>query len=440
MEAGSHHYQSELGRSSLGEVVQPAFRVLVVEDHPPDRELIEVLLATAPSASFELEHAGLLADAMKRIRRGGIDVVLLDLSLPDSEGIDACIAIHEQNSAVPIVVLTGLDDEDLAVEAVKHGAQDYLVKGSIDSQVLCRSLRYAMERQRVETALERARDELELRVEQRTAELSEANRQLQREIAERERAEALAKKRQEELAHVARLNTLGEMASNLAHELNQPLTAIVAYAGSCLRRLRCDHWDEAELIDELEKAAEQAKRGGEIIKRLRRLVSRRESERVATSINDSIRDIAAFLEWGSQTGGVCMRLVLDDSLPAIPVDRVQIEQVLLNLMRNGLEAMQDIDRPELTVKSAWADEQHRNIEVQVIDRGRGCDPESLSRLFEPFFTTKPDGLGLGVSISRSIIAWHSGSLSVRANEGQGLTFYFTLPLPAQLEVQDDVES
>jgi C4-dicarboxylate-specific signal transduction histidine kinase len=291
-----------------------------------------------------------------------------------------------------------------------------------------------MERQRAETALERARDELEIRVEQRTAELSVANRQLQRVIAEREKAEALAKKRQEELAHVARLNTLGEMASNLAHELNQPLTAIVAYAGSCLRRLRSDRWDEAELIDELEKAAEQAKRGGDIIKRLRSLVSRRESDLVATNINDSIRDIATFLEWESRARGASVRLALDDSLPTVLVDRVQIEQVLLNLMRNGLEAMEDVDRPELMVKTRLASEGSNDIEVQVIDRGRGCDAETLPRLFEPFFTTKPDGLGLGISISQSIIASHSGSLSVRANEDQGLAFRFTLPIPAQAEV------
>lgn len=403
----------------------------MVEDHPPDRELIEVLLAEAPSVSFQSEHVGLLADALERIGQGGIDVVLLDLSLPDSEGIDACIAVHEQSSAVPTVVLTGLDDEDLAIEAVKRGAQDYLVKGRIDSQLLCRSLRYAIERQRVEADLERARDELEVRVEQRTAELSEANRHLQCEIVEREKAEALAKLRQEELAHVARLNTLGEMASNLAHELNQPLTAIVAYAGSCLRRLHSAQWDEAELIDELEKTAKQAKRGGEIIKRLRRLVSRRESERAATDINDSIRDIASFLEWESRARGVRVRLALDDSLPNVQADRVQIEQVLLNLMRNGLEAMEDVDRPELTVKASLAADSSNDIEVQVIDQGRGCDPDMLSWLFEPFFTTKPDGLGLGISISRSIIALHSGSLSVRSNEDRGLTFYFTLPIRAE---------
>ncbi len=416
--------------------MQPTFRVLVVEDHPPDRELIEVLLADAPSAVFKSEHAEFLADAVQRTAQGGFDVVLLDLSLPDSDGIDACIAVHEQSTAVPIVVLTGLDDEDLAVEAVKRGAQDYLVKGRIDSQLLCRSLRYAIERKRAEAALERARDELEARVEQRTAELSEANRQLQREITEREKAEALAKNRQEELAHVARLNTLGEMASNLAHELNQPLTAIVAYAGSCLRRLRSDQWDVAELIDELEKATEQAKRGGNIIKRLRRLVSRRESDLVATNINDSIRDIAAFLEWETRASGARVRLALDDSLPAVLVDRVQIEQVLLNLMRNGLEAMEEVDRPELMVKTGLASDSSNDIEVRVIDRGRGCDPETLPRLFEPFFTTKPDGLGLGISISQSIIASHSGSLSVRANEDQGLAFCFTLPIGAQAEVPE----
>lgn len=128
-----------------------------------------------------------------------------------------------------------------------------------------------------------------------------------------------------------------------------------------------------------------------------------------------------------------MRLVLDDSLPNVHVDRVQIEQVLLNLMRNGLEAMEDVDRPELTVRAGLATDSGSDIEVQVIDQGRGCNSEMLSWLFEPFFTTKPNGLGLGISISRSIITSHSGSLSVRANEDQGLTFYFTLPIRAQLE-------
>ena len=128
---------------------------------------------------------------------------------------------------------------------------------------------------------------------------------------------------------------------------------------------------------------------------------------------------------------MCVRLVLDDSLPSVQADRVQIEQVLLNLMRNGLEAMEDVDQPELTVKTGLAADSSNDIEVQVIDQGRGCDPDMLSWLFEPFFTTKPDGLGLGISISRSIIALHSGSLSLRSNEDRGLTFYFTLPIRAE---------
>jgi C4-dicarboxylate-specific signal transduction histidine kinase len=414
---------------------QPTFRVLVVEDHPPDRELIELLLANAPSATFQVDHVVLLAEALKRVDQGGMDVVLLDLSLPDSDGIDACIAVHQRDSTVPIVVVTGLDDEDLAIRAVKRGAQDYLVKGHIDSQVLCRSLRYAVERQRAEVDLRRARDELELRVEQRTAELIEANRKLQHQIVEREKAEALAKRRQEELTHVARLNTLGEMASQLAHELNQPLTAIVAYARSCLRRLRSDQWDKAELIDELEKAAGQAKRGGEIIRRLRRLVSRHDSERVTVNINESIEDIAGVLEWESRARGFDIHLALDDRLPDVAVDRVQIEQVLLNLMRNGLEAMEDVEHPVLVVKSGLAADDSNAIEVQVIDQGRGCAPETMEALFEPFFTTKPDGLGLGISISRSILASHSGSLSARRNDDRGLTFFFTLPIRSGPEAQ-----
>ncbi len=405
--------------------------ILIVEDNAADFALIKALLARVQTVEFRLDHAQTLSAGVDVLQRGSTDAVLLDLSLPDSRGTGGCVQFRRRFPAVPIVVLTGIDDEDLAIEALRRGAQDYLVKGRIDSNALGRSIRYAIQRQRMEVELQRAHDELEKRVEQRTAELLQANEQLRREISQRQRAEELARQRQEELAHVARLNTLGEMASNLAHELNQPLTAIVAYARSCLRRVRSGQLDGQELIDELEKAAAQAKRGGEIIKRLRRLVSKRQSAREPTDINQSVRNVADFVELESGAKGIGLKLELGNGLPKVEADRIQIEQVLLNLVRNGFDAMADCEprQRELTISSAI--DAQGNVVVSVRDRGHGADVDRLSRMFEPFFSTKERGLGLGLSISRSIIEAHLGRISVARNGDRGLEFQFTLPVNPQ---------
>lgn len=404
-------------------------RVLIVEDSPSDATLIEHMLSKSKQEVFVCRTVEMLATALAWIKREATDIVLLDLSLPDSAGIEACERIHLECPTVPIVVLTGLDDESVALEALQRGAQDYLVKGHIDSGLLARSLRYAIERQRVETALQQAHDELEDRVAERTEELSRANDELKQAIRDRERAEELARVRHEELAHLARLNTLGEMASSLAHELNQPLTAIVAYTHSCLRRMADDGWEDEAVRDELElemqKAASQAKRGAEIIQRLRRLVSKRDSERVPFNVNQSIREVTELVAADLRTADVRLRLELDESLPTVSADRVQIEQVLLNLVRNGREAM-SVDGGELCVRSA-RDVQH-SIEVKVIDSGTGADVETLGSVFEPFFSKKDGGLGLGLSISRSIVESHGGKMSVVPNIDRGLTFRFTLPI------------
>ena len=230
---------------------------------------------------------------------------------------------------------------------------------------------------------------------------------------------------------MSRLNTLGEMASSLAHELNQPLTAIVAYTRSCLRRMSDDRWEDKEVRDEIElemqKAADQAKRGAEIIQRLRRLVSKREPKRVAFSINESIREVTELVAAELRANRVELHLELDESLPTAHADRVQIEQVLLNLLRNGIEAMSNAGG---TLRVRSARDLQNNIEVKVIDSGVGADAKTLDRLFDPFFSTKETGLGLGLSISRSIIESHRGKFSVAPNLDRGLTFRFTLPIQA----------
>ncbi|HRX79461.1 MAG TPA: response regulator, partial [Pirellulaceae bacterium] len=373
-------------------------RVLIVEDNPADALLIRTFLAKNQRELFACRSVDKLQTALDCIASDVPDVLLLDLSLPDSTGITGCERIHCACPTIPIVVLTGLDDENVALEALQRGAQDYLVKDQISSGVLVRSLRYAIERQRVETALQQAHDLLEERVAERTEELSRTNEVLKQAIRDRERAEEFARARHEELAHLSRLNTLGEMASSLAHELNQPLTAIVAYTHSCLRRMSDDDWEEEAVRDEIElemqKAADQAKRGAAIIQRLRRLVTKRDSERVPFCMNESIREVTELVAAEMRTNGVELVLELDESLPTVAADRVQIEQVIVNLVRNAIAAMSE-DGGELRIRSAR--DTQENIEVQVIDSGPGADAKTLSRVFEPFFSTKDEGLGLGLS-------------------------------------------
>jgi len=219
-------------------------KVLVIEDSQTHLSLIRGMLSKTKDAAFAVEAYQQLSAGLNRLDEGGIDVVLLDLTLPDSEGVESFRRVAAQAPDLPIVVLTGVDDEEVAVSALHSGAQDYLIKGQIDGNLLARSLRYAIERKSAELEVERARDELEIRVEQRTAELHQM--------------QEAWRLQQEELAHATRLNTLGEMASGIAHELNQPLMAITGFADVCLQFLKSDESDRTQLTEILTDIAGEA--------------------------------------------------------------------------------------------------------------------------------------------------------------------------------------
>jgi len=538
--------------------------ILLIEDNEADLVLISMMLSEQVGDGWVVKTASTLAAGMRLLAQPNqqagsqFAAVLLDLSLPDSHGFDTFIAIHQLAPSLPVVVLTGNADEEIALQAVHTGAQDYLSKNALTNELLQKSLRYAIERKQLERQW---REELEQRVRERTAELSAANEGLQREIAERRRAEealqesqrfveritnatpsivyifdvttrkllyandrlqsilgysqsdlgsmdgdALKKlvhpedqprftdsfqgllslkdndvqavdsrvlhadgswrwlqsrkvvfrraadgsvrlvlgsafdisdrkqaeeqsrQQQEQLVYVSRLTMLGELASGLAHELNQPLMAVTNYAQASLRRVRSDEFDRNELISWLEKTSQQALLAGEIIKRLRRLVSRRPPEQTATDINDAIREVFEMIRPEAESRDVRVNLELVDHLPQVPTDRVQLQQVLLNLIRNGFDAMEETQAIErnLTIESALSE--NDCVTVSVSDHGEGCDAQNLQRIFQPFYTTKKQGLGMGLSISRSIIEAHGGRLTAQPNLTRGLTFRFTLPL------------
>jgi C4-dicarboxylate-specific signal transduction histidine kinase len=277
-------------------------------------------------------------------------------------------------------------------------------------------------------ALQRARDELEERVAQRTADLSAANRQLQDEILERKRAEEAARQRQVELAHAARLSTMGEMASGLAHEINQPLAAIVNYTQGCLRRLQTVIPPPAEIIDAMEQVTAQAHRAGKIVKTIADFVRKSEPVRTAVCLNEIVREAIPFFGAELHDDQATLHMHLAPQTPPVLADRIQIEQVIINLVRNALEAMPGLDPADRKLVIATTPCPNGGVEFRIQDAGHGLRPEVADLIFDPFFTTKPQGMGMGLSIARSIIDAHGGRLWAVSNDPPpGATFHFTLP-------------
>ena len=238
-----------------------------------------------------------------------------------------------------------------------------------------------------------------------------------------------------ELLHVSRLSAMGEMASALAHELNQPLAAISNYMNGSRRLLASSQDPNAPKIEvALDKAAEQALRAGQIIRRLRDFVVRGESERQVESISRMVEEASALGLVGARERGIISQFNFDPAIDLVLVDRVQVQQVLVNLLRNAMEAMAESPKRELTVTNTKIPD--NMIAITVADTGPGFTEDTLANLFQPFFTTKEAGMGVGLSISKSIIEAHGGQMQAETNAAGGATFRFTLPAVLEDEADD----
>jgi two-component system sensor kinase FixL len=247
-------------------------------------------------------------------------------------------------------------------------------------------------------------------------------------ITARKRAEAEAVRQRSELAHLSRVTMLGELSGSMAHELNQPLTAILSNAQAAQRFLAQDPIDLDEVRAILADIVEQDKRAGEVIRRLRMLLKKGEVQQQPLDVNDVVQDVLKLIRSDLQNHGVTARTALALDLPAVSGDRVQLQQVLLNLVMNACDAVNGnapVDRRVVVRTELSAEEV---VRVSVSDRGEGIAPGALEQVFAPFFTTKAQGLGLGLSVCRSIIAAHGGKLWAANNPDRGATFLFTLPV------------
>ena len=370
-----------------------AIKVLLVEDNPVDEFMVRAALERSTSAAFTVSSAERLDDAIEQARSTPTDVMLLDLGLPDVQGMQTFVRARAALPNLPILVLSGHDDEQFAIQSVQQGAQDYLLKGATMKEVLPRAIRYAIERHRAQAQLHRY--VLDLR------------------------------EKDEELARSEKLASLGLLAAGVAHEIRNPLTAIKAAIFLQLKKAPPGSQDRADL----DLVSGEITRLEHIVRDFLQLAHPREPQLVTTLADQPLRQVQKLL--APQLAKVNVRLILEASPPAhIRIDPEQIEQVLINLVQNAAEAIGHDGTITLRARQdtrPLAGSATKVVVLEVSDTGPGIPPEVEKRLFDPFFTTKRGGTGLGLSIGARIVEQHGGAVQCQTQPRRGTTFAIVLP-------------
>ena len=367
--------------------------ILLIEDNPGDRRLIREMLAEAGNVTFDVQYADRLQAAMESLGQNGVEVILLDLGLPDSQGLETLRKVYAQVSEMPIVVLTGLDDEMIGLQAVNEGAQDYLIKGQVDTQLLRRTIRHAIERKQAE---------------------------------ERERRLQL------QLNLSNRLASLGLMVEGIAHEINNPLASVIGFA----QMLTYEDIPE-NTREDVKTISDNAQRVADIVKNLTAFARQHKLERTSIDVNDIIRATLKMRAYPLELSNITVTTQLDPALPPTMADATLLEQAFLNLIINAETEMKLAHgKGNLLITTALISD---IIQVSFTDDGPGIAAENLVHVFDPFFSTRGvgQGTGLGLSVCYGIIAEHNGQISVRSQPGKGAVFTVELPVVAE---KRDVES
>ncbi len=498
-----------------------SLRILLLEDNAHDAELIQELLEA--DLVCEITRVQTRAEFIAGLENRAISLILADYRLPSFDGLSALRLAHDARPDLPFIFVSGSLGEDVAIEAIKIGATDYVVKSRLSRLVpsVQRALREAQERAERRKAEEAfRRSEMYLAQAQRlsrtgsfgwdpaheeivwsdeTFRIFECeptiepsiqlvidrthpdDRMYLRQILDRavtekseftaehrlvmadgsvkhvravahpstsEDAESFAfvgalmditehKRAEEErerlrqleadLLHMNRVSMMGELAASLAHEIKQPIAAAVISAHACAQWLERDAPDLAKASKAASATVSAMMRASDIINRISSLYQRGTLERESADLNEIIREMSVLLGEAAFRNAVSIHTDLDPQLPVTTADRVQLQQVLMNLMLNGIEAMQDTGGALTVASKRTKDGQ---LAISVSDTGVGLSINEANRIFEAFFTTKPQGTGMGLSISRRIIASHGGDLTASSNTGRGATFRFTLPVEA----------
>jgi len=363
--------------------------ILVVEGRECDADLYFRVLGLRWPA-VRLTWVNTLRSALEFLSTRSPDAILLDMQLPDSSGLESLARVHERASNVPIVVLTELSDEPLGLQSIRMGAQDYLAKIALNGDILERCLRYAIERMRLVNSI---------------------------------------RQRDAELAHLSRLITLGEMASGLAHELKQPLTAIKNYSEASIYRLATEGEGAVLRVTEnLSAMSRQASHASTILRHMKSFVEKSIPSAEVASLAEAVSDSLSLLDHELRRENVDVVLQLDPHVPPVRVEPIQIKQIVLNLIRNAIEAVSvpESTRREITLRAFVRDE--KEAVLVVSDTGPGIDPEYERKIFEPFYSTKDGGMGMGLAICTSILNAYGGQITARRRPKGGAEIRVSLPL------------
>jgi len=356
-------------------------KALLIEDNPGYVRLAREALSEARGLRIELEAVPQLAAGLERLAKGGVDVVLLDLGLPDSSGLETFLRVREAAGAVPIVVLTGLEDDEFAAEAVRQGAQDFLVKRYMDGNLLGRALRYAIERKRLEGQLRQAQ----------------------------------------------RMEVIGQLAAGVAHDLRNPLQGVLSYLDLLKQKLS----GQQELAPFLQNIRSGLLEMDRLAAQLLDLARQGPEQTVAAELGPIVERAWGFLQAQAAQQHVELKQSCSPDLPLVRVNPVRCGQALLNLFRNSLDAC-----PEGGTIAVRAQPHPRipaMVEVLISDTGAGITPDIKDRVFEPFFTTKASGkgTGLGLALVKNIISGFGGYVEIVDSGVPGTTIGVGLPVATQ---------
>jgi signal transduction histidine kinase len=369
---------------------EKALHVLLVEDNAGDARLLRQMFSTEKPGSFELTHLLRMSEAMIHLEQGGVDVVLLDMGLPDAHGLDTVRQAHAVAPSVPLIVLTGLDDEALAGEAMKEGAQDYLIKGQIENRALPRALRHAIERHRMQT--------------------------------------------ETDLIRTQQLQFKDEFLSHVSHELRSPLTAIYQFVTILQDRLagelNVEQHDYLGIV--LRNVKQLQSMINDLVEVTRVQAGKLEIELQYTSVSDAIAYAVNTLQGAATAKGVALTSEIELGLPSVCADPTRIRQILIILLENAIKFTPANGAVKVRVEVFREDP--NLLVLEVSDSGCGISPDMTERIFERLFQT-PDpatagrkGLGLGLFICKELVTRQGGQIWVRSAPGKGAVFFVTLPV------------
>lgn len=423
-------------------MISKPIKVLIVEDTKEHAQLLEHILAASSYPKFQTVVTHSLAGALEKLRGGGIDAILLDLTLPDSIPSQTFRAVNEVSPDIAVVVISGIADVSKAIELVQAGAQDYLIKGQVDHNLLLRSIHYSVERKRNQVALRQAHDQLEARVHERTAALVESNTRLQNEIAVRRKAEDAAVESnrkltkaledlhaaQQELVSRERLNALGKMANGIAHEFNNVLTPIIGWTEHLLHKPEEieNNLDTRNTIQKIQSAATV---GAAAVGRVRDFARNEADAYVPVSLATIIEQAVASTQpqWSVEARAAGIMIEIRKQLPPVPEihgEASQLRELVTHLIINAVRAI-----PRRGSIAIGLSQRGNQVALSVRDDGLGMNDRTRERCLDPNLgSMHPDGHSSSYGFIHGILQRHDGQLEIESEEGRGSKITVLLPV------------